>query len=416
MSSEWLKSPGANTAVICGNNNEYINESVIKTIQNIGFVWEESSPKVKELILKFYFEKIFRPTDNFQKLKFFVTGSDAVEAALLVAKQVTKKKVILSHSYAFHGWTHNACTCSDFPEFSRFVDEDGHYKRMSKTDTYYFEYPICTECPYDKCYGNCDSNGELHCISMLRKKIEEIGPQNIAAVFSDCILGLAAVVPPKEYISQFYSVIKEYGLLWIDDEIYSAFRLGRWFAYQEYDNIAPDILCFGKSLSNGITPISGIALSKDVSKKLDNYKWQMCSSYAGNPISLTAAYANLRFIEKNNLLDKVACKEKIFFELFSELKKKHPLIKGIHGKGMFWCIELNDIVNQKNRRFITAKGNTSTLSELRKICLENGLLIGGYVNNFIRISPAITMTEQEIEKACEIFDRSLLSCYNNLKK
>ncbi len=113
---------------------------------------------------------------------------------------------------------------------------------------------------------------------------------------------------------------------------------------------------------------------------------------------------------------KVTCKEKIFFELFSELKEKHPLIKNIHGKGMFWCIELNDIVNQKNRLFITAKGNTTTLSELRKICLENGLLIGGYVNNFIRISPAITMTEQEIEEACEILDRSLLSCYNNLKK
>lgn len=395
-------------AVVCGNSNKAINEPVKQLIDNVGFAWEESCIKEKELFLRFFFENIFSKDEKFEKIKLFVTGSEAIEAAISLAEKVSDGNTILTHRFAYHGWTTDAHNCSDFPEFGTFVDANGCFEGKNKINTAFYEYPICSECAFGKKYEVCKRGDELYCIKELRREIIEIGARNIIAVFSDCILGLAAIIPPPEFIPQFQKIVKEYDLTWIDDEIFSAFRFGNWFAYQQYKSVCPDIVCFGKSFSNGITPLSGIAISDELAKKIKNFKWQICSSYAGNPISIVSAYYNLKYINDNNILLKVNHKGRIFEECLYRIKKKSSLIERVDGKGMFWSVKIKDIFNYQNRRYIPPKGVKTTLGVLRKICIKNGLLIGGYVNSIIRISPSITMSDQEIRWACSLLEKSLI--------
>ena len=358
---------------------------------------------------------VFGRTSQINKIKFFVTGSEAVEASIEVAKNISKGSILLTNKYGFHGWTHFASACSDFPEFGRFVDEAGHYTRKKKENTRYFEYPTCSSCPYGKTKKRCVEEKELYCIKKIRDQIEEIGAKNIIAVCTDCMLGLAGIIPPPQYIPQLYKVLKEYGLIWIDDEIYSAFRLGKWFAYQEYSNVEPDIVCFGKSFSNGISPLSGIALSAKITSKLVNQKWQICSSFAANPVALTAALYNLKFIEDNRILEAVEEKGALLSMLLWHLKQRFPFIKEIRGKGLFWIIELEGEKNVNQYRHVSAKGEVSSFSLLRNQCIKNGVLIGSYLGNSIRISPALTITCEEIFNAYELLNISFEQ-YQNLAR
>nr|WP_315020016.1 aspartate aminotransferase family protein [uncultured Aminipila sp.] len=410
-------------AIISGNGNKAINLYIKEALDKYGFVWEESLNEYRQEAVRLIFSTIFKDEKWIQKIRFFVTGSEAVEGAILLAKEVTKKDIILTHSYAYHGWTVEARNCSDFPEFGTVVNDEGIYKEVPKHKTEFFEYPFCNQCPFNKNYSECRKSKELFCITKLREKICEIGPDNIAAIFSDCILGLAVITPPEEYIRQFRALTQEYGILWIDDEIYSGFRTGHWLAYQQFEGINPDIVCFGKGISNGAIPVSGIGISKDLSEIVNPQKWQICSSFASHPAGMAAVCANLKYIEENKLIESVKKKESIFFEELMKLKDKYECIGDIHGKGMFWGAEICKTIDGKalplmeeDRKVVLRKNQEYPLGVLRKICLENGLLIGGYVPNTIRISPSLTFEVDEIKIAFEILDRSIEQFEQEIKE
>ncbi|WP_312354623.1 class-III pyridoxal-phosphate-dependent aminotransferase [Aminipila sp.] len=410
-------------AVISGNGNKFINAYIQESLDRYGFVWEESLNEYREEAVRLIFSTIFKDEDWIQKIRFFVTGSEAVEGAILLAKEVTKREVVLTHNYAYHGWTVEARNCSDFPEFGTVVDAQGSYKKAPKDKTEFFQYPFCSQCPFNKNYCECQESKELFCITKLREKICEIGPDNIAAVFCDCILGLAVITPPREYVRQFRALTQEYGILWIDDEIYSGFRTGHWLSYQQFEGIHPDIVCFGKGISNGTFPVSGIGISRKISEILELYKWQICSSFSSHPAGMAAICGNLKYIKDNKLIEHAKEKESIFFQKLMELKEKYECIGDIHGKGMFWGAEICKIVDGKNvpmmkedRKIVLRKNQEYPLGVLRKICIENGLLIGGYVPNTIRISPSLTFEVDEIKTAFEILDKSIARFEQEIKE
>ena len=401
-------------AVISGNCNKYVQTYVQEAMAKFGFVWEESFTSYKKEVIDLIFKEILSGEQWAQKLRFFVTGSESVEAAALLTREITGKEIVLSHSYAYHGWTSEATKCSDFSEFGRLIDSNGKYQRISKKDTAFFEYPFCQQCPFNKEYQSCKNAKELYCITALRKRIEEEGPEKIAAVFFDCTLGLSAIMPPDEFIPQFRSVTKEYGIYWIVDEIFTGFRMGKWFAYQNYSGVYPDIVCFGKGITNGIMPVSGIIVSKEIAERLNHYRWQVCSTFAASPLAMAAIAGNIQYIINNNLIGKTIVSESIFSEHFMNLQKKHECIGNVFGKGLFWGVELVKHEEGKklpildgDRRTVLKKGQTTPLRVLRNICLKKGLLIGGYVPNTIRITPSLTISKKEIDEAFEIMDNSL---------
>lgn len=401
-------------AVISGNCNKFIQNYVQEAMTKFGFVWEESFTSYKKEVIDLFFNEILSGEQWAQKIRFFVTGSEAVEAATLIAREITGKEIVFTHSFAYHGWTNEATNCSDFPEFGRLINSNGNYKSMPKNNTVCFEYPFCKQCPFGKEYQSCKSLKELYCITDLRKKIEEVGPDKIAAVFSDCTLGLSAIMPPDEYIPQLRKITREYGIYWIDDEIFTGFRMGKWFAYQNYLGVYPDIVCFGKGITNGIMPVSGIIVSKEITEKLNHYRWQICSTFAASPLAMSAIVGNIKYIIDNELLAKTKENETIFFEHIMNLQKKHPCIGDIFGKGLFWGVELIKLEDGKispilesDRRTVLKKGQSTPLRVLRNICLKKGLLIGGYVPNTIRITPSLTLSREEMDQAFEILDNSL---------
>ena len=392
-------------AITTGNGNQKINDELINCLKNYGFVWEESFTSYKYDVLRLFFEEIFKNNPCIKKIRFFNTGSEAVEAAIQLAKETTGREIILTHTFAYHGWTAKAQTISDFKAFGKLINPSGGFRLDPEPSIQKYNYPFCQQCPFDKDYLYCKSRNELYCIAKLREKIKEIGPDHIAAVFTDCALGLSVIFPPKEFIKQFAKVIAEFHLTWIDDEIFTGGgRMGQWFAFQQHSEVTPDIICFGKGITNGLIPASGIAISQKVTDQMKNLRWELVSTFAGNPLAMAVLKGNIEFILENNLLSEVRRLGRLIESKIKSLRNEFNCISSYSGTGFFWGIELvkdrtiSDTPSMaSDRRTVLKKGEKSPLQILRAICLEKGLLIGGYAPNTIRITPPLTLTAQQIE-------------------
>ncbi|MCM8821065.1 MAG: aminotransferase class III-fold pyridoxal phosphate-dependent enzyme, partial [Candidatus Omnitrophica bacterium] len=163
-------------------------------------------------------------------------------------------------------------------------------------------------------------------------------------------------------------------------------RTGKLFAYQNFD-IVPDIMTLAKTLGGGF-PIGAMIAKKEVADLM--VPGTHASTFGGSPLACAASLAVIETIEKDNLLENVNMMGNYLYQKLLALKEKHPLVKKVKGLGLMLAMELD------------GEGNW-----LVNLCAEQGLLINCTQGNIIRIMPAITVNENEIDEGMEILDRCL---------
>lgn len=228
---------------------------------------------------------------------------------------------------------------------------------------------------------------EYNNINELEKKLKE--NPNIVSFMIEPIQGEAGIIiPNKDYLKKVKYLCNKYNVLLIIDEIQTGIgRCGKLLAC-DYDNIRPDILVLGKSLSGGFYPISGILCSK---KLMDNIKpGQHGSTYGGNPLASAIGIEALKIIEEENLIQNSYNMGNYFRDEINRLDLKN--IKEIRGKGLFNAIE-----------FIDKKSAYKGLYNL----LKNGLLTQITHNKIIRLSPPLIINKDQIDKSLHIIKKSL---------
>lgn len=229
---------------------------------------------------------------------------------------------------------------------------------------------------------------EYNNINALEKKLKE--NPNIVSFMIEPIQGEAGIIiPNKDYLKKVKYLCNKYNVLLIIDEIQTGIgRCGKLLAC-DYDNIRPDILVLGKSLSGGFYPISGILSSK---KLMDNIKpGQHGSTYGGNPLASAIGIEALKIIEEENLIQNSYNMGNYFRDEINRLDLKN--IKEIRGKGLFNAIEFKD-----------KKSANKGLYNL----LKNGLLTQITHNKIIRLTPPLIINKDQINKSLSIIKNSLL--------
>ena len=124
--------------------------------------------------------------------------------------------------------------------------------------------PYCFSCPIGHTYPACKRGGDtLACISAMEHLIRTLGPDSIAAVVAEPIFGVGMFHPPEEYLPQLRELTREYGILWIDDEVMTGFgRTGKTFAYQHSPGVTPDLMALGKGMISATLPAGGVVMSR----------------------------------------------------------------------------------------------------------------------------------------------------------
>jgi len=343
-------------------------------------------------------------------VKFCCGGSEANETAFKMARQYHKlsghpnKFKVISRYQSWHGGTFGALSASGVR--SRRVDSEP----LAAGFVHVFP-PYCYRCPFGKEYPSCN----ITCAGLIEDTIIMEDPETVAAVIVEPIGHTGGVIdPPPEYLPQLREFCDRYNVLLIFDEIITGMgRTGELFAADTF-GVLPDLICLGKGLSGGYTPLSAVLCRRPIADifwgdKTTNPGFVSGHTYEGNPIACAAGLATIAEIIENDLCANV---RKVGSHLREGLEglRKHGIIGDIRGKGMFIGVEfVRDLVTKEK-----FPDDIPIATLIGKRALDKGLLLR-FDPHWLSIGPPLILTESQADDIVSIFDESISEVLQEIK-
>lgn len=248
----------------------------------------------------------------------------------------------------------------------------------------------------------------------LEAAILEHGPENILAFILEPVGGTAtgANVASGGYLRAVRAICDTYGIFLVYDEVMSATRTGKFLAAQHHPEVRADAVVIAKGLGAGYTPLAAVVVSAELVDGLaDSGGFNLSHTYNANPISCAAGVAVLDELVERDLIDRGRAAGDYLAAQLRSLARSHPIIGDVRGRGLLVGIEL--VADRAQKRALPEEAAAAT--EIRRVAMENGLLIGGRRLNggafgeFLLMTPALTITDEEIDRLLERFDTTLTS-------
>ena len=352
------------------------------------------------------------------------SGTEAVEAAIKLARNATGKPNIITMNLGYHGRTFMSMALTGsgtvyranfqplpsgifpvpFPYMAHSAYNqscpisNSEEERKKKLEQFYYGFCISEDAAQLE-VASCLESVEL----LLRT---QTSPSETACVLIEPVLGEGGYVPPPPgYLSGLRQLCDKYDMLLIADEVQTGFgRTGHLFACDWIDKgIRPDILIAAKGLANGL-PLSAIGTRSDLSIK--QIPGSMGGTYGGNAISCAAALAVFDAFENEGILDNVMSREKEVKECIQRIIQKWPgLVKEYRGKGLMIGVEFNGDYNYKDPKEITPG---KLVSRIAKSCWDNKLIVlscGPY--DTLRLIPPLNIDKGELKECLDVFEHSV---------
>ncbi len=254
-------------------------------------------------------------------------------------------------------------------------------------------------------------------IEEFRAKIERLGPGNVAAFFAEPIMGAGGViVPPNGYHRRMMEVCREFGVLYVADEVVTAFgRLGHFFASESMFGMVPDMITSAKGLTSAYAPLSATILSDTIYETLSvpQAKGAMFThgfTYSGHPVCCAAGLKNIEIMEREDICGHVRKLGPYFEERLNSLRGL-PLVGDVRGSHFMLCVE--NVANRKTKTLFdpeVAIGN-----RIAKACQAKGVLVRpvGHLNV---LSPPLILTKEQIDRIVDTLDASIREVADELTR
>jgi len=330
---------------------------------------------------------------------FACSGSEAIEMALRAAKFFTGRSEIMGVLRSYHGMTMGAFTTSSVPGLTR----QGYGYAVANVN--HIPPPYCYRCDFNQTYPGCGRE----CLRYGIKVADLIGaPAGI--VLELVVSGGGVYVPPVEWVQELHAWCRERGILFIADECQTGIgRTGRWFAFEHF-GVVPDIVVTSKGLGGGI-PLSGILVTREVARGLEQRHYMQTSSHSGDPLLCAAGLANIELIEGHNLLSNVEAMGRRLKDGLQQLVKRYDIVGDTRGLGLLQGLE---IVTDKASRTAFGAGAAAVV----EYATNAGLFVGAPMTkqNIIRLLPPFVVTAAEIDSALDILDRAIHSVSATMPK
>lgn len=331
------------------------------------------------------------------KVFFTNGGADGIENAIRLVRLHTNRHKILSFYRSYHGNTGAAITSTGDPR--RWPNEYS-YGHVHFFGPYLYRSAFWAENEEEEC---------KRALEHLEQVIIFEGPQTIAAILIESVVGTAGVlVPPVGYLEGVRALCDKYGIKWIADEVMSGFgRTGKWFAYQ-HSSAEPDLIVFAKGVNSGYVPLGGVIISDEIAATFNDRVFPGGLTYSGHPLATAAAVATIEVMTEEKMVENAAAiGENVIKPLLQELMAKHKVIGEVRGKGVFWALDL--VTDRVTRAPLAPYGGSSpAMNELVAACKKLGLFP---FNNYNRmhICPPCSVSEAEIREGFAILDQAFAS-------
>lgn len=317
---------------------------------------------------------------------FSNSGAEAVEGAVKLARQATRRTNIITFQGSFHGRTAQTMAMTN----SKTIYRASYQPLPSGT----FVAPF----PYSYFYGWDEETTVDFCLNQLDLLFKtQSAPEETAAIIIEPVLGEGGYVPaPPPFLRALRDLCTQYGIVLIADEVQTGFgRTGKWFGF-EHAEIVPDVIVMAKGLGSGM-PISGVAASQTVMQK-----WTTGShggTYGGGALAAAAALATVETIRDEDLPGNAARMGERLMDGLAELQGRYPVLGDVRGLGLMVGTEFTQ----------GGKPDKPTAKAVQTACLGRNLLLltcGAYENT-IRWIPPLVVNETQINAALTVFEDAL---------
>lgn len=325
------------------------------------------------------------------KVFFTNSGTEANDAALMLATQYRKSNQILAFRGSYHGKSHSAVAITGQRAWSA--------TSLSPFAVTYVQGGYKLRSPF----GHLDDGRFTQaCVDDLTDLLNIATAGDVAAMIAEPIQGVGGfATPPDGFFGAMKEVLDQHGILFISDEVQTGWgRTGEHFwGYQAHD-VTPDILTFAKGLGNGLA-MAGVVARAEV---MDCLKANSISTFGGNPLATAGALANLNYVLEHDLQTNALKTGNQLKQGIHRIADEVPEIVEVRGKGLMVGVEFGDPADMSPDVGLTA----AVMEEAR----AGGLLIGkgGLYGNTLRIAPPLSVTEEEVEeglgKLKEAIDRA----------
>ena len=320
------------------------------------------------------------PGDSAWRVFLGNSGAEAVEGAVKLARNHTRRQHIIAFYGAFHGRTYGALSLTA----SKTTQRAGFGPMLP--GVIHVPYGACRRCAYHLTYPSCN----VHCIDSWRDTIfqSKLAPDEVAAVIVEPIQGEGGhTVPPPDFFPRLRQLCDDYGILLIADEVQCGMgRTGTFFALEQW-GVVPDIITLAKGLGSGM-PISAVMAKDEI---MTWPRGSHGSTFGGNPVSCVAALATLDLIQ-NGLMANAAEMGAYLRNQLIHLQARHPAICDVRGKGLMLAFEFAE---------------DGQAAAFEQGCFQRGLLVLSCGKNAVRLAPPMIVTQAEADIAVEIMEAVL---------
>jgi len=320
-----------------------------------------------------------------KRVYFGNSGTEAVEAAIKLAKYHTKRDKLVAFHGAFHGRTMGALSLTA----SRAVQRKGFGTLLS--GVFHMPFPDT----YRGTYGIRPENASADCLSYLENELfrRRVDPDEVAGIFIEPVQGEGGYLPaPAEFLQGLEKICHKYGIMLVADEVQSGMgRTGKWWAV-DYAGVEPDIICTAKGIASGM-PLSAIITKASV---MDWKPGAHASTFGGNPVCIAAALATLGLIERGYMANAARMGESIKRQT-ANWPERHKIVGEVRGRGLMIGIEF--VRDQK-----TKERAPDLRNRIVQMAFHKGLLVLGSGDTTLRLCPPLMIDEAQAEFAVRTLD------------
>jgi taurine---2-oxoglutarate transaminase len=331
---------------------------------------------------------------------FFTNGgAEAVENALRIARLHTGRHKVLAAYRSYHGATAGAISLTGDPR--RWASEPGLPGIVHHWGPFLYRSAFHASTPEEECE---------RALAHLRDVIMVEGPQTIAAVILETVVGTNGIlVPPPGYLAGVRDICDEFGLVLIADEVMAGFgRCGEWFAVDRW-GITPDLITFAKGVNSGYVPLGGVIISDAIAATFAERPYPGGLTYSGHPLACASAVASIRVMRDEGIVDHArALGDQVIGPELRALAERHPSVGEVRGLGVFWALEL--VTDRATRSplvpFNAAGPDAQPMARLAAECKRRGLWPFTHFNR-VHVVPPCTTDAAEIGEGIAILDEAL---------
>jgi ornithine--oxo-acid transaminase len=313
------------------------------------------------------------------------TGTEAVEAAIKIARAATSRPRVLYAEHAFHGLTLGALSINGNEEF-----REG----------------------FGPFLPGCEAVGFGEQAALER----QLAAGDVAAFVVEPIQGKGVKLPPDGYLQAAQRLCRDAGTLFVCDEVQTGLgRTGRFLALEHWD-LEPDMICLSKALSGGLVPIGAVLVSRAAFDSVFDGMERAVrhgSTFGGNDLAAAAALATLRILDDEQLVARAARSGELLLELTRPLAERFETVREVRGLGLMWAIEFGPPAGAAGRRLWESveRRQPGLFSQLITVPLFHDhrifCQVAGHHMNVIKALPALAIEEQEIRRFAAALEEAI---------